>query len=186
MFAIPSLCTFSSDQSAAILLDLTAGQNQPQMEICQQHTWSSPNLWNLCNWSFSFLLGFYPSAILLVLTSYTDCDQIHLSVTYMVLATGFLSFNNVGYNLNDLDIAPRYSGVLMGIKNFAGTIPGCIAPSITGYLTNDDVCEYISIIMIIIIWVMQKHKVCKTILDHYKIEERIFYRLKRISIQSWI
>ena len=57
----------------------------------------------------------------------------------MVIATGLLSLNNSGYNINHLDLAPRYSGILYGIQNFAGTIPGGVAPAITGYLTNDDV-----------------------------------------------
>ncbi|XP_066922768.1 sialin-like isoform X1 [Clytia hemisphaerica] len=84
------------------------------------------------------VFGFYPTAVLLLLTSYTKCDEVYLSVTYMVIATGLLSLNNSGYNINHLDLAPRYSGILYGIENLAGTIPGGVAPAITGYLTNDD------------------------------------------------
>jgi ACS family sodium-dependent inorganic phosphate cotransporter len=36
--------------------------------------------------------------------------------------------------VNHLDIGPRYAGVLMGITNTVGTIPGILAPAITGFI----------------------------------------------------
>ena len=58
---------------------------------CDQHT----VLWivkitymNIFLNSLFFKFRFYPTAILLVLTSFTDCDEVYLSVTYMVIATG--------------------------------------------------------------------------------------------------
>ena len=94
------------------------------------------------NISFIFYLGFFPSAVFLILASYAACDQIALSVTYMVLATASLSFNAGGFSVNHLDIGPRFSGILMGITNTAGTIAGCITPSVTGYFTNNHVRIY--------------------------------------------
>ena len=44
-----------------------------------------------------------------------------------------------GYNINHLDIAPKYAGVLMGISNTAGTIPGFAGPAIVGWLTENNV-----------------------------------------------
>ena len=35
-----------------------------------------------------------------------------------------------GAGINHIDIAPRFAGILMGITNTAGTIPGIIAPII--------------------------------------------------------
>jgi ACS family sodium-dependent inorganic phosphate cotransporter len=35
-----------------------------------------------------------------------------------------------------LDIGPRYAGVLMGITNTIGTIPGILAPAITGFIVQ--------------------------------------------------
>ena len=46
-----------------------------------------------------------------------------------------------GYNVNHLDIAPRYAGVLMGITNTAGTLPGIFGPYVAGWITNDQVCD---------------------------------------------
>ena len=40
-----------------------------------------------------------------------------------------------GSSVNHLDIAPRYAGLLMGISNGAGTIPGIIAPYVAGAMT---------------------------------------------------
>ena len=88
---------------------------------------------------FYYYPAFYSSAIFLVLASFAGCDQIGLSVTCMVLGTGFLCLNNSGYIVNHLDIAPRFGGVLMGVTNIAGTIAGCVTPSVTGYFTNDHV-----------------------------------------------
>jgi len=81
-------------------------------------------------------IGFLPSAGFLVLASYAGCDQITLSVVYMTLATGLLQFNQAAYTVNHIDIAPRYSGILMGISNSFGTVAGCITPTVTGIFTN--------------------------------------------------
>ncbi|XP_057309380.1 sialin-like [Hydractinia symbiolongicarpus] len=83
------------------------------------------------------VLGYYPTSIFLILASYAGCDEIGLSVTYMVLATACLSFNCGGYMVNHLDISPRYSGILMGVSNLMGTVAGCVTPSVTGFFTND-------------------------------------------------
>lgn len=82
--------------------------------------------------------GYFPTGIFLMLASYAGCDQITWSVTCMVLATGFLCFNQGSYSSNHLDIGPRYAGILMGITNSFATIPGFVTPSLTGYFTNND------------------------------------------------
>ena len=33
-----------------------------------------------------------------------------------------------------MDIAPRHAGTLMGLSNTAGTIPGIVAVTVTGYI----------------------------------------------------
>jgi hypothetical protein len=40
-----------------------------------------------------------------------------------------------GFNVNHLDLAPKYAGVLMGITNTFATIPGFLAPQITDSIT---------------------------------------------------
>ena len=41
-----------------------------------------------------------------------------------------------GFLVNHLDIGPRYAGVLMGLTNTIGTIPGILAPAITGFIVQ--------------------------------------------------
>ena len=84
------------------------------------------------------IIGYYSAALCLVLSSYAGCDQIDLSVAYMVMGTGLLCMNNSGFNVNHLDLSPRFSGVLMGLTNFFGTISGCVTPLVTGYFTNNE------------------------------------------------
>eukprot|EP00111_Clytia_hemisphaerica_P020421 TCONS_00060179-protein len=83
------------------------------------------------------ILAFYPSAGFLLLVSYAGCDQIALSVGYLVLAVTFITLNQIGLICSQVDIAPRYVGIIMGLANSAGTIAGCITPSVTGYFTNE-------------------------------------------------
>jgi len=59
-----------------------------------------------------------------------------ISVLLMCGALGALGFTWSGFLPNHLDIAPRYAGVLMGITNTAGTIPGIFAVQITGWLVD--------------------------------------------------
>ena len=41
-----------------------------------------------------------------------------------------------GFNINHIDIAPRFAGVLMGITNCAATIPGIVAPTVAKYIAQ--------------------------------------------------
>jgi hypothetical protein len=46
-----------------------------------------------------------------------------------------------GWGVNHLDIGPRYAGVLMGITNTVATIPGFVAPEVTGILVQCNICD---------------------------------------------
>ncbi len=70
------------------------------------------------------------------------CSQITAAVALMALSVGIMACNNAAYSINHLDIAPRYAGVLQGITNSAGTVPGFVAPLMVGLLTEDQVCGY--------------------------------------------
>lgn len=45
----------------------------------------------------------------------------------------------VGFNVNHLDIAPRYASILMGISNGVGTLSGMVCPLIVGAMTKNKV-----------------------------------------------
>ena len=51
-------------------------------------------------------------------------------MTLVSLGVGLGGFSLAGHSINHIDIAPRFSGVLMGITNSAGTLPGIIGPVI--------------------------------------------------------
>jgi len=48
-------------------------------------------------------------------------------------------FTTTGFNVNHLDIAPRYASILMGMSNGIGTIAGLICPIVIDNITQDHV-----------------------------------------------
>lgn len=51
----------------------------------------------------------------------------------------FFFFAPSGFNVNHLDIAPRYASILMGISNGVGTLSGMVCPLIVGAMTKNKV-----------------------------------------------
>ena len=51
-----------------------------------------------------------------------------------------LFYTSTGFNVNHLDIAPRYASILMGMSNGIGTLAGMICPIVTEQLTKHRVC----------------------------------------------
>ena len=97
------------------------------------------------------MAAFLVPACLLVSTSYVGCDHTSLAVVLFSLAIGMQSLNTSSYPVNNLDIAPRFAGILMGIANAVGTIPGIIAPYVVGLLTDNQVIclFYINVLQLI-------------------------------------
>ncbi|NXL90599.1 VGLU3 protein, partial [Alectura lathami] len=54
----------------------------------------------------------------------------------VLLRLGFSGFAISGFNVNHLDIAPRYASILMGISNGVGTLSGMVCPLIVGAMTK--------------------------------------------------
>ncbi|XP_059205309.1 sialin [Centropristis striata] len=82
------------------------------------------------------LSGLLPAAALLVAVSYAGCSHI-LTITCLTLSSTIGGITASGVFINQIDIAPRYAGFLLGITNTFGTIPGIVAPIATGYFTED-------------------------------------------------
>uniref|UniRef100_A0A667WQU3 Sialin n=1 Tax=Myripristis murdjan TaxID=586833 RepID=A0A667WQU3_9TELE len=82
------------------------------------------------------LTGLLLPAGFLVAVSYTGCSGM-LAVTLLTISSTVGGTSAAGVFINQIDIAPRYAGVLLGITNTFGTIPGILAPIVTGYLTED-------------------------------------------------
>jgi ACS family sodium-dependent inorganic phosphate cotransporter len=60
-----------------------------------------------------------------------------MAVLAMCFAMGGVGVSYSGLLSNHLDIAPRYAGILMGITNTAGTVPGIIGVAVTGWLVDE-------------------------------------------------
>ncbi|KAG7219322.1 hypothetical protein INR49_003440 [Caranx melampygus] len=82
------------------------------------------------------LTGSLLPAAFLVAVGYAGCSHI-LTVTFLTLSTTTGGMSSAGVFINQIDIAPRYAGFLLGITNTFGTIPGVVAPIATGYFTKD-------------------------------------------------
>nr|CAG4647849.1 EOG090X04X8 [Moina brachiata]SVE92971.1 EOG090X04X8 [Moina brachiata] len=80
--------------------------------------------------------GFGMEAIFLMVVAYTRDTTI--AITALVLAVGFSGFAISGFNVNHLDIAPRYASILMGISNGVGTLSGMFCPIVVESLTKEE------------------------------------------------
>jgi MFS transporter, ACS family, solute carrier family 17 (sodium-dependent inorganic phosphate cotransporter), other len=79
-------------------------------------------------------LCFMGSAICLLLLSATASPG--LALLYLTVGLGAVATSAAGFLVNHLDIGPRYAGVLMGLTNTIGTLPGILAPAITGFIVQ--------------------------------------------------
>ncbi|KAM9315934.1 sialin [Gastrophryne carolinensis] len=85
-------------------------------------------------------LGMVGPAAFLIAAGYTGCDYT-LAVVFLTLSTTLGGFSISGYNINHLDIAPSFAGLLLGITNTFATIPGMVGPVIAKSLTHDNTVE---------------------------------------------
>ncbi len=77
-------------------------------------------------------IGFGGPALILMFVGYVQ--NAPAAIALMTLANVFIAFSAGGFIVNHLDIAPRYAGVLMGLSNTAGTIPGIIGVYVSGLI----------------------------------------------------
>ena len=78
--------------------------------------------------------GFGLEAFFLLVMSYTD--ERRNTLISLSAAVGFSGFAISGFNVNHLDIAPRFASILMGLSNSAGTVSGMIGPYVVGDITS--------------------------------------------------
>ena len=76
---------------------------------------------------FYFMLsGTLSAGTMIVTASYASSAT--LVVVCMCLAGGSTGFVYAGFQVNILDIAPRYAGIVMGICNSIGSAAGFLSP----------------------------------------------------------
>ncbi|KAK3763715.1 hypothetical protein RRG08_006022, partial [Elysia crispata] len=74
---------------------------------------------------------------MVLLVGYVGCDHA-AAVATLTLYMGFRGLVNGGFTVNHLDIAPKFSGILMAITNTFATIPGFVSPLLVGALTKQN------------------------------------------------
>ena len=71
----------------------------------------------------------------LLVAGYVGKTQLE-AVIYVTISITCAGFAQAGFSINHIDIAPRFAGVLMGITNTAGTIPGIIGPLVAKMIAH--------------------------------------------------
>ncbi|XP_022672843.1 vesicular glutamate transporter 1-like [Varroa destructor] len=78
--------------------------------------------------------GFGMEALFLLFVAFTRSTT--FAIIALILAVGFSGFAISGFNVNHLDIAPRYASILMGLSNGVGTIAGMMCPIVVEWITD--------------------------------------------------
>lgn len=81
--------------------------------------------------------GFFLQACCMLLAAYL----IHpiYSTAALVLSNGLQALSVVGFATNVLDIGAPFAGILFGISNTLGSVPGICSPVITGFVVKNQV-----------------------------------------------
>ncbi|CAB4480159.1 unnamed protein product [Rhizophagus irregularis] len=74
-------------------------------------------------------------ATFLLLATYVAKTPLQ-GIILISIGTGLNSFSIAGVKISQLDIAPRYSGVIFGLANSLGMIPAILGVSLTGWILD--------------------------------------------------
>merc|ERR1719367_2372011 len=85
--------------------------------------------------------GFGGEALFLIGVAFARSEA--TAVACLIIAVGCSGFAISGFNVNHLDIAPRYASILMGISNGVGTFSGMICPIVTEQITKNHLTKHI-------------------------------------------
>ncbi|XP_048858349.1 sialin-like [Brienomyrus brachyistius] len=83
------------------------------------------------------LIGMIGPAVFLVAAGYTGCNYV-MAVAFLTMSSTLGGLCTSGFSINQLDIAPSYAGILLGISNTFATIPGMVGPVIAKALTSSN------------------------------------------------
>ncbi|KAL2749629.1 vesicular glutamate transporter 1 [Vespula maculifrons] len=71
-------------------------------------------------------------------TMHRDATTANFALIFGVACSGFAIS---GFNVNHLDIAPKYASILMGMSNGIGTVAGLLVPFFVDYITKNKASE---------------------------------------------
>src|SRR5215475_11742147 len=77
---------------------------------------------------------FCGAGLFLLLLAHTSSPA--LTILCITLGLGSLACFSSGMGINHLDIGPKYAGVLVGLTNTAASVPGILAPTVTGFIVK--------------------------------------------------
>ncbi|XP_068183215.1 sialin-like [Antennarius striatus] len=86
------------------------------------------------------IIGTVGPAVFLIAAGYTGCNYT-LAVAFLTISSSLAGAASAGFNINHLDIAPSYAGILQAITNTFATIPGMVGPVIARSLTRNNTLE---------------------------------------------
>ncbi|ORY02223.1 MFS general substrate transporter [Basidiobolus meristosporus CBS 931.73] len=78
-------------------------------------------------------VGMIGPGVFLLLAGYT-ASSVAVGMIYISLALGFNSLTLIGVSISQLDIAPKFAGIIFGLGNTAATLPGILGVTVTGIL----------------------------------------------------
>jgi len=83
-------------------------------------------------------IGTVVPALALITLGFLGEKQTSLSVTMLVIAVGINAACFTGFQINPVDLTPKFSGVLMGIGNGSSNIFSIIAPLVVQFVVTDE------------------------------------------------
>lgn len=88
--------------------------------------------------STAFFAGMCGGAFGLVMLGYIGANA-NAAICLYVFVVAIGCCTNVGFNINHLDLAPNYAGILMGFTNAVAAVGGVLAPTVCGFIVHDQV-----------------------------------------------
>ncbi|RUS83811.1 hypothetical protein EGW08_008423 [Elysia chlorotica] len=123
--ALPYVCQFLG----AIIVGQIADK------VREKQLMSTKNVRKLFQTICKYIQSLGGAGICVAIVGQMGCEHRYAAVGMLCLCTILLSANRAGYLSNHLDLAPSYAGILYGITNTVATVPGMVAPIVTGALT---------------------------------------------------
>lgn len=87
---------------------------------------------------FCSRIGMSGGALGLVVLGYMG-ENANAAICMYVFVVAIGCCTNVGFNINHLDLAPNYAGILMGFTNAVAALGGVMAPTVCGFIVHDQV-----------------------------------------------
>lgn len=85
----------------------------------------------------AMIIALIGQAIFLILASFCKCGQDMLVIVLITIAMFLSGFQYAGFVVNYLDVAPPFSGTVMGIGNTISSLAGFLSPYVTAQIVRE-------------------------------------------------